>query len=176
MKNTVIRRLVMTALFAALTCVVTALLQVPSPIHGYLNLGDAVILIGAFLLGPLYGAAAGAIGAALADVLLGYAFYAPATLVIKFLTALTAALLLHALKKHRYAGAALGAVIGELVMAAGYFLYEWGLYGIAGSAEGLLTTNLPQAAVCAAAAILLFLVLDRAHVTDQFHGGFSHER
>ncbi len=176
MNKFVIHRLVLTALFAALTCAATALLHIPSPIGGYFNLGDAVILTGAFLLGPLYGAIAGAIGAALADVLLSFVLYAPATFVIKFLTALTAALLLRSLKKRRFVGAALGALAGELVMAAGYFIYEWCLYGIAGSAESLLTTNLPQAAVSAAAAILLFLVLDRAHVIDQFYGGVSHER
>ena len=176
MNKYVIHRLVLTALFAALTCAATALLHIPSPIGGYFNLGDAVILIGAFLLGPVYGAIAGAIGSALADVLLSFVMYAPATFVIKFLTALTAALLLRGMKKHRLGCAAIGAIVGELVMAAGYFLYEWWLYGISGSAESLLTTNLPQAAVSAAVAILLFFVLERAHVTDQFHGGISHER
>lgn len=172
MKQLTLRRLVQAALFAALTCAATALLHIPSPIGGYFNLGDTVILLGAFLLSPLWGAAAGAIGAALADVLLSFVLYAPATFVIKFLTALTAALLLRSMKKRPLLGALLGAVAGELVMAAGYFLYEWRLYGLAGSAESLLTTNLPQAAVCAAAAILLFFVLDRAHVLDRFGGVF----
>ena len=175
MNKYVIHRLVLTALFAALTCAATALLHIPSPIGGYFNLGDTVILLGAFLLGPIYGAVAGGVGAALADILLSFVLYAPATFVIKFLTALTAALLLRSLKQHRLGGAALGAIAGELVMAAGYFLYEWWLYGLAGSAENLLTTNLPQAAVCAAAAIMLFFVLERTRVTDQFHGGISHE-
>ena len=170
MNKLVLHRLVLTALFAALTCAATALLHIPSPIGGYFNLGDTVILLGAFLLGPIYGAIAGGIGAALADILLSFVIYAPATFVVKFLTALTAALLLRSLKNHRLGGAALGAVCGELVMAAGYFFYEWWLYGLAGSAESLLTTNLPQAAVSAAAAILLFFVLDRAKVFEYFGG------
>lgn len=175
MKNQTLRRLVQTALFAALTCAATALLHIPSPIGGYFNLGDAVILLGAFLLTPLWGAAAAGVGAALADVLLSFVLYAPATFVIKFLTALTAALLLRSQKTHRLRGAVLGAVAGELVMAAGYFFYEWALYGLAGSAESLLATNLPQAGVSAAAAIVIYFVLDRAHVLDQFRGGSSHE-
>lgn len=175
MNKLVIHRLVLTALFAALTCAATALLHIPSPIGGYFNLGDAVILIGAFLLGPLCGAIAGAVGAALADILLSFVLYAPATFVIKFLTALTAAALLRSQKTHRFRGAALGAVAGELVMAVGYFLYECLLYGLAGSTEALLATNLPQAAVSAAAAIVIYFVLDRAHVLDQF-GGATHER
>lgn len=56
------RMLVMTALFAALGYVATRVLQVPSPSGGYLNLGDAVVLLGAYLLGPVYGAAAGGLG------------------------------------------------------------------------------------------------------------------
>lgn len=175
MKKQTLRRLVQTALFAALTCAAAALLHIPSPIGGYFNLGDAVLLLGACLLPPFWGAAAGGIGAALADVLLSYVLYAPATFVIKFLTALTAALLLRSQKAHRLRGAVLGAIVGELVMTAGYFLYEWWLYGLAGSTEALLTTNLPQAAVSAAAAILIYFVLDRAHVLDQF-GGASNER
>ncbi len=175
MNKLTLRRLVLAALFAALTCAATAALHIPSPIGGYFNLGDAVILIGAFLLTPVWAAVAGGVGAALADVLLGFALYAPATFVIKFLTALTAAFLLRTQKKRPLLGAALGAVAGELVMAAGYFFYEWALYGLAGGTEGLLTTNLPQAAVSAAVAILLFFVLDRAHVTGQFGGGISHE-
>lgn len=175
MRNPTLRRLVQAALFAALTCAATALLHIPSPIGGYFNLGDAVILLGAFLLTPLWGAAASGIGAALADVLLGFVLYAPATFVIKCLTALTAAALLRSQKTRRMRGAALGAVAGELVMAAGYFLYEWALYGFAGSAEALLATNLPQAGVCAAAAILLYVVLDRAHVSDKFGGVSSYD-
>lgn len=176
MTKPTVRRLVQAALFAALTCAAAALLHIPSPIGGYFNLGDTVILLGAFLLSPLWGAVAGGIGAALADLLLSFVLYAPATFVIKFLTALTAALLLRSQKAHRIRGAVLGAIAGELVMAAGYFLYDCLLYGLAGSAEGLLTTNLPQAGLSAVAAVLIFIVLDRVRVLDQFGGVSSHER
>ena len=47
-----IRILVQTGLFAALGCVATMVLQVPSPNGGYMNLGDAVVILGAWLLGP----------------------------------------------------------------------------------------------------------------------------
>ena len=65
-------RLVMTGLFMAMTCVATMVLVVPSPSGGYMNLGDAIVLLGAFLLGPVYGGLAGGIGAAIADLLAGY--------------------------------------------------------------------------------------------------------
>ena len=69
------RALVMTGLFAALGCVATLVLQIPSPTGGYLNLGDTVVILGAYLLGPALGAAAGGVGPALADLLSGYTVY-----------------------------------------------------------------------------------------------------
>ncbi|MBR7188906.1 MAG: ECF transporter S component, partial [Clostridia bacterium] len=48
-------RIVLVALFAALTCVATMFLRIPSPTGGYLNLGDGIALLSAFLLGPWLG-------------------------------------------------------------------------------------------------------------------------
>ena len=54
--NTKTKKLVMAALFAAIACVATAVLVIPVPsTGGYLNLGDAVVLFGAFALGPVAG-------------------------------------------------------------------------------------------------------------------------
>ena len=93
------RALVMTALIAALSCVATLVIRVPSPTGGYMNLGDTVVLLGAYLLGGAYGAAVGAIGPALADLISGYMAYVPATLVIKALMALLAAAVYRACNK-----------------------------------------------------------------------------
>ena len=41
------RLLAMTALFAALGCVATTVIKVPSPTGGYMNLGDTAVLLGA---------------------------------------------------------------------------------------------------------------------------------
>jgi uncharacterized membrane protein len=51
--------------------------------RGFFNIGDTAIFIVAVLLGPIVGAFAGGVGAALADLFLGFWYYAPATLVIK---------------------------------------------------------------------------------------------
>ena len=40
------RMMVMTAAFAALACVDTMVIKVPSPTGGYMNLGDTVVLLG----------------------------------------------------------------------------------------------------------------------------------
>lgn len=66
-----LKMMVMTALFIALGYVATSLLVIPIPGGGYLNLGDTIVLLGAYLLGPVYGAVAGGLGPALADLLAG---------------------------------------------------------------------------------------------------------
>ena len=38
-------RTVLTALFAALVCVATMFIRVPSPVSGYINLGDGFVLL-----------------------------------------------------------------------------------------------------------------------------------
>ena len=50
--DTRVRTIVTTALLAALACAATMVIHVPSPTGGYMNLGDTVVLLGAFLLGP----------------------------------------------------------------------------------------------------------------------------
>ena len=81
MKHEKLQKMVLAALFAALTYVATNIIHIPTPAtNGYINLGDCMVLLGAFLLGPVWGAAAGGIGSMLADVLLGYFSYAPGTM------------------------------------------------------------------------------------------------
>lgn len=169
------RLLALTGLFAALGCVGTMVLQVPSPTGGYMNLGDAVVILGAWLLGPVYGAVAGGVGPAMADLLSGYAVYVPATLVIKAVMALAAALLYRALGRK---GLVLCAAAAEVPMVLGYWLFD-GLLAAAsgGGALGLCLTasaagipsNLVQAAFGAAASTLLALALRRSgYVRKQF--------
>lgn len=160
--------LVMTALFAALGYVGTAALQVPTPTNGYVNLGDAVVILGAFLLGPVYGAIAGGIGPALADLLSGYVMWVPGTLVIKALMGLAAALLYRALGKKLGAMLAAG-VAAETIMVAGYWLYT-ALMSLSESGFGLslmaaaagIPGNLVQAAFGIAASTLLALMLKKS--------------
>ena len=82
MSDTKIRKLVLAALFAALCTIMTLVIQVPSPMQGYVNLGDCAVLLSAWVLGPLYGGAAAGVGSMLADLLSGYAHYAPGTFAI----------------------------------------------------------------------------------------------
>ena len=162
------RAMVMTALFAALGYVATRILQIPTPSGGYVNLGDTVVILGAYLLGPVYGAVAGGIGPALADLLSGYAIYVPATLVIKAVMALLAALVYRALGKKTWS-MVVCAVAAEAVMIVGYWLFETVLAAAAGEGSFMVCLaacgaasipgNLVQAAFGIAASTLLALAL-----------------
>jgi len=77
-------KLTTTALALATVAAVTIFPKVPLPASkGYFNLGEAVIYLVAFLFGGPTAALAGGLGAAVADLLAGYSFYAPITLVVK---------------------------------------------------------------------------------------------
>lgn len=162
--------LVLTALFAAFACVATMVLVVPSPTGGYMNLGDAVVLTGAFLLGPVYGAIAGGVGSALADLLGGYPMYVPGTLVIKAVMALTAGLLYRLLRHRGVPGVIACGAAGEVPMVLGYWLYDAVLVSAGGTAFGTalagaaagVPSNLAQAAFGAAASTLLLAALRRS--------------
>ena len=72
-QNNTTQRIVMAALLAALTCVATMIIKIPSPLKGYLNLGDCVVLLAGWMLSPTYGFLAAGLGSALADTFSGYA-------------------------------------------------------------------------------------------------------
>ena len=60
------QRMVFTALFGALSCVATWVIRIPSPLGGYLNLGDGLVLLCGFCLGGWYGVSAAGIGSMMA--------------------------------------------------------------------------------------------------------------
>jgi uncharacterized membrane protein len=76
--------LALTAISTALVAVATIVFSFYVPqTRGFFNIGETMVFTTAILFGPVIGAFAGGVGSMLADVLLGYPYYAPATLVIK---------------------------------------------------------------------------------------------
>ncbi len=117
-------KLVFTSLMTCLVLLGTLLFRIPIPMtQGYVHLGDAMIYIGVLLLGKKQGAVAAALGSSLGDVLGGFAFWAPWTLIIKFAMAFTAGYLID--KKSK----AVSMIAGGLIMCAGYLVAERIMYG-----------------------------------------------
>lgn len=127
------QKLVLTALFAALTCVATMIIRIPTPgTGGYIHPGDALVILSGIILGPLYGFLAAGLGSALADLLSGYVFYMPATFIIKGLVALLTALVYRRLPhqpRARTLGVILGGLIDIVLVAGGYLIFEYTIYG-----------------------------------------------
>ena len=83
MSREYLKKLIMAALFAALACVATMIIKVPTPgTEGYINLGDAIVILCGVILGPVWGFLAAGIGSCLADLIGGYFVYVPITFVI----------------------------------------------------------------------------------------------
>lgn len=147
-----LRKVVTASLLAALTCVATMIIRIPSPLHGYINLGDSIVLVSGWLLGPVYGFLAAGIGSMLADIFAGYAVYAPVTFAVKGLTAVAAYLLMKTLAKTKIKGIPgyiISGIPAEAVMIGGYYIFEGFMYGFVQS-----LVNIPPNAVQAAAGII----------------------
>lgn len=114
MNDKKIKNMVYTSLFAALICVATFIIKVPTVVtNGYTHLGDGFIFIAVILLGKKNGAWAGAIGASLADIIGGYSFYALPTFIIKFVMGYIMGTLIEKLpnlKHKRIVGSAMGSL------------------------------------------------------------------
>ena len=102
MKNEKLLKLVMTGVFAALSYVVFTFLQIKITLPGgdatSIHLGNAVCVLGALLLGGLYGGTGGAIGMTIGDLLDPYYIvYAPKTFILKLCIGLITGLIAHRL-------------------------------------------------------------------------------
>ena len=153
------RKIVQTSLLAALCCVSTLIIQIPSPMNGYVNLGDCFVLLAGFLLSPLYGGAAAGIGSMLADLISGYGIYAPATLVIKFLMAFCAGLILR--QKNNGVTRIVAGVIAEIIMILGYFGFACLLMGEGLGAVASIPGNAMQGVVGIFMATVLYPVIKK---------------
>jgi uncharacterized membrane protein len=96
-QRTRLLHLIQTALIAAIIFVVTYVIRIPMPFAsgGYLNIGDAPLYIGAYLLGGPAGAIAGALGSAMSDLAAGYVTYVIPTAIIKGLMGLVCGILMN---------------------------------------------------------------------------------
>jgi len=89
MKKDSTKYLTSSAMFAALVLVLTYFhTPMPNANGGYVHLGDAAIFLAACILPSPYACAVAAVGAGLADIISGFAIWAPATIIIKILIVL----------------------------------------------------------------------------------------
>lgn len=155
MRNTT-QKIAIASMLAALVCVATMIIKIPSPLKGYINLGDCVVLLSGWLLPPGYSFLAAGIGSALADVFSGYAVYAPITFAIKGLMAVVIYFCKKVLKDKigNIPVLIIGGITAEILMIAGYYVFEGFMYGFEAS-----LVNIPPNAVQGVAGMLFSIAL-----------------
>ena len=164
MKDNTTKKIVFAALLAALACVATMIIKIPTPLGGYIHAGDAVVVLAGFLLGPVWGALAAGLGSCLADVISGYVLYAPGTFVIKAVVALLAGWIIGTkLIKNEFAKALVAGIIGGIVMVGGYMLYEAVFMGFGVGAAANIPMNCIQGAFGAVAGAALYIALSKTN-------------
>lgn len=162
-------------IFAALTCVITMVIAFPIPAtEGFINIGDAVVMITGLLFGPLIGSISGGIGSALADIFLGYTIYAPATFIIKGLEGFLVGLIANP-KEYRIRidyRDIVGVVVGGMIMVWGYFFYEIMIYGVPSALYEFILNSIFQFGLGATIAII-FTHFTRKNLRDNFPNVFE---
>lgn len=128
MRNISVKKLVTAALFAALICVFTMSIRIPTPgTGGYIHPGDAVVILSGIFLDPVTAFLAAGIGSCMADLLGGYFIYVPITFAVKGLVAaVTSVVYCHVVSKGKSRKLAVlyGGIADILLVAGGYFLFE----------------------------------------------------
>ena len=169
--NKNLTKLVLTALFAAMACVATMIIKIPTlGTNGYVNIGDTIVLLSAWIIGGVYGGLAAGIGSCLADLISGYGTYVPGTLVIKFFMAIAAYVVYMALKKinmNKIIAYIVSGVVAEIIMVVGYFLYESTLLGYGLAAAGSIGSNAIQGVTCLVLGLAAVLVLESTKAVNQ---------
>lgn len=160
------KKLVVTALFAALIYIGTRYIQIPL-VLGYLNVGDCFILLLSWSVGGVYGMFGAGLAAGLADVLSGLSVYAPVTIVIKAVMARVGCfgyvIVRKKSKLKKMIGYAVSGILAESIMVMGYFVFECCLYG-APMAIGALLGNVMQGMIAVVVGLTLIAFLEGTNI------------
>jgi uncharacterized membrane protein len=162
------REIALTAVMTAVTAVVTMITGsfVPFPATGgYLNLGDSMVMLSGLLFGASLGGFAGGVGSALSDLLLGYGYFAPLTLLIKGTEGFLAGYIGNSRKLSRKLA---GVIAAAIAMLAGYFLVEARLIGVGAAYGELVAINSVQVTVGAIVSLVLAQAILRAYPEVEF--------
>ncbi len=155
-----LRDITITGICAALIFVVTFLIKIPVPMTvtgAYINLGDTIIYIVAFLINPVFAMLAAAIGSALADVLLGAGVYIVPTFIIKGMMGLFCAMIN---KNESFGRYLIACLVGGVIMVVGYSSFEAVAFGVS-VAIANLPYNLIQFSGTIIIAVVFYKVLPR---------------
>jgi uncharacterized membrane protein len=125
------RELAAIAVMAALCFVATYSIMIPIPAtSGYFNIGDVFVIISGLVFGPIVGGIAGGLGPALSDLIGGYYFFVPFTLIIKGCDGLVAGYVGGRLATAKLNRVVLAWALGGACVVVGYFVVEMIFFGV----------------------------------------------
>ncbi len=149
------------AVLIALVAVLTMVAPIPVPATGgYLNLSSVAVTFSGLAFGPVVGAIAGGVGAAISDAALGFGFYAPISLLAHGLEGLLIGLIGY--RQRSVVRMVLAWLVGSLAMMAVYFVGESFIKGIP-AALAEVPLNALQASTGLIAGIPLVFAVRKAY-------------
>ena len=157
------------AILTAVTAVFTILIRIPIPAtKGYFNFSDVAVFFAAFSFGPITAAVAGGLGTALADIISGYAQWAPISLFAHGVEGLLAALIVRAARRSEGQSSLVavgwwiaGGIAGSIWMIGAYLGGGYLLAGAGALAE--VGFNVVQCGVGITVGVVLTLSIRRAY-------------
>lgn len=163
--NSNIKKITYTSLLIAIIFISTVVIAIPSPLGGYINLGDAAIYISAYFLGPVLGFVAAGLGSMLGDAYLAFIPYMIPTLFIKGTMGAVSGYLF---TKERYL---LGMLVGIAIMSFGYYGFEVVLYNNFISPLSNVLYNLVQGSIGSVGGYLIIKVFIKSGVKSSLSIG-----
>ncbi len=165
MKSTKFLKLVFTSLVTAIIIICTLLIKIPLPASaGYVNISDAFGISASFILGPLYGAIALALGGLLSDLLLGFAYYAPTTFIVKFLSVIIPYIIVKNTVKNRVVKIILYSIIFSILMPFGYLCFEYFILKLGSASLFSFGCNIAQGIISGIASIFIISALEKTNL------------
>lgn len=153
-------KVALVAIMTAITVVFTLFVRVPTT-KGYFNLCDVAIYFCAFSFNPLVAFISAGVGTALADMISGYAQWAPISFIVHGAEGLIVALLLR--RNRNAVRKILASTIGVVIVAGGYFLIGGAVLTGFTTASIEVPMNIVQASVGAVIGFAVSLAVAKAY-------------
>ena len=160
MKKNHLRLMCISGIFTALVYVITAYLHIPT-YNGYVHCGDGFIFLAACILPMPYSVIVGVLGAMLADLLTGFAIWAPGSMIIKGLIALLFSCKAKKMVTSRNLIMLLPAAV---ISAGGYYLYEVLITGSFVASLAGIPGSLVQAVASSVVFVVIGITLDKYNI------------
>ncbi len=171
------KKLVTIAVLTALTTVATFAIKIPTiATEGYVNVGDTVVMFAAITLGPVAGFITGGLGSCLSDLISGYPHWILPTFIIKGIEGLLVALIFRLFKKtklNEYVSAGISAIIGAVVMIAGYFVASTIMKGSVAVALTGVPGNCLQGLFSVVLSEVLLVAAKKTKITEKLEFDFG---